>query len=103
MYFTLDCIQGTTLCSVFFCPTEPTGVTQKGVNTGASSSFYDSLMPRPLLRCLPTYIFIARRLQPSLSLVDNEVEFCILPKLFIVLPLSTTRYESEKKNTLAQI
>ena len=39
MYFTLQCIQGTTLCSVFFCPSEPTGVTQEGVNTGAVFSF----------------------------------------------------------------
>ena len=26
VYFTLQCIQGTTLCSVFLCPSEPTGV-----------------------------------------------------------------------------
>ena len=29
-----------------------------------------------LLRCLPSF-FIARRTQPSLSLVDREVEFCV--------------------------
>ena len=29
-----------------------------------------------LLRCLPSF-FIARRIQPSLSLVDREVEFCV--------------------------
>ena len=52
-------------------------------------------MPLPLLRCLPSF-FIARRVQPSLSLVDSEVEFCLLTKLFSFLSLSTTRYESEK-------
>ena len=32
--FTFAVYSGTTLCSVFFCPSEPTGVTQEGVNTG---------------------------------------------------------------------
>ena len=35
----------------------------------------------PTLRYLPSF-FITRRVQPSLSLVDNEVEFCLLTKLF---------------------
>ena len=30
----MQCIRGITLCSVFFCPSEPTGATQEGVNTG---------------------------------------------------------------------
>ena len=32
-----------------------------------------------LLRCLPQF-FIVRRIQPSLSLVDREVEFCVLTR-----------------------
>ena len=48
------------------------------------------------------FIFIVRRVQPSLSLVDNEVEFCLLTtKLFSFLPLSTTRYEESEKKTLS--
>ena len=39
--------QGTTLCSVFFCPPEPTGVTQEGVNTD-SFLLRISFMPPPL-------------------------------------------------------
>ena len=71
------------------------GSHRRGRTLGLFSSFYISLMPLPLLRCLPSF-FIARRVQPSLSLVDNEVEFCLLTKLFSFLSLSTTRYESEK-------
>ena len=61
-----------------------------------------SLVPRLLLRCLPSF-FIARRVQLSPSLVANVVEFCLLTKLFSCIPLSTTRYDSEKKITLAEI
>ena len=49
-------IQGTTLCSVFFCPSEATGVTQEGVNTGPfifSLFFFDALCS---LRQKPTGI-----------------------------------------------
>ena len=72
------------------------GSHRRGRTLGLFSSFCISLMRLPLLRCLPSF-FIARRVQPSLSLVDNEVEFCLLTKLFSFLSLSTTiRYESEK-------
>ena len=30
-------------------------------------------------------IFIARRIQPSLSVVDREAEFCVYPRLLIIL------------------
>ena len=31
-----------------------------------------------LLRCMPFFIFLARRIQPFLSLVDRKVECCVL-------------------------
>ena len=43
-------------------------VTQKKVHTGFLH----------LPSAVPAFIFIARRIQPSLSLVDREVEFCVL-------------------------
>lgn len=70
--------QGET-CSVYSCQAEPTGFTQEGANTGASLLllYIFDKMPHLLLRCLLSF-FIARRVQPSLFLVDNEVEFCLL-------------------------
>ena len=47
----------------------PTGVTQEEGNTG----FSIHLLPAVL-----ALIFLARRIQPFLSLVDREVEFCVL-------------------------
>ena len=47
----------------------PAGVTQKEGHTG----FLIHLLPA--VRAL---IFLARRIQPFLSLVDREVEFCVL-------------------------
>ena len=47
----------------------PAGVTQEKGNTG----FSIQLLPAVL-----ALIFIARRVQPFLSLVDREVEFCVL-------------------------
>ena len=46
----------------------PAGVTQEEGNTGFSI----------LLSAVLTLIFLARRIQPFLSLVDREVEFCVL-------------------------
>ena len=46
----------------------PAGVTQEEGNTGFL------LLPSAVL----ALIFIARRIKPSLSLVDREVEFCVL-------------------------
>ena len=37
------------------------------------------------------------------SLVDNDIGFCQLTKLFNVLPLSAASNESETKPTLAEI
>ena len=47
----------------------PAGVTQEGGNTGFSIH---------LLSAVLALIFLARRIQPFLSLVDREVEFCVL-------------------------
>ena len=48
----------------------PAGVTQKEGNTGFSIH---------LLSAVLALIFLARRIQPSfLSLVDREVEYCVL-------------------------
>ena len=46
----------------------PAGVTQEEVHTGFLH------LPSAML----ALIFLARRIQPSLSLVDREVEFCVL-------------------------
>ena len=47
----------------------PAGVTQEEGNTGFSIH---------LLSAALALIFLARRIQPFLSLVDREVEFCVL-------------------------
>ena len=47
----------------------PAGVTQEEGHTG----FFIHL-----LSAVRALIFIARRIQPFLSLVDREVEFCVL-------------------------
>ena len=48
----------------------PAGVTQEEGNTGFSTHLLSAV--------LITLIFLARRIQPFLSLVDREVEFCVL-------------------------
>ena len=47
----------------------PAGVTQEEGHTG---------FPIHLLSAVRALIFFARRIQPFLSLVDREVEFCVL-------------------------
>ena len=47
----------------------PAGVTQEEVNTGFSIR---------LLPAILALIFLARRIQPFHSLVNREVEFCVL-------------------------
>ena len=47
----------------------PAGVTQEEGNTGFSIH---------LLFAVLALIFLARRIHPFLSLVDREVEFCVL-------------------------
>ena len=53
----------------------PAGVTQEEGNTGFSIHLFAVL----------ALIFLARRIQPFLSLVDREVEFCVN---FIILALN---------------
>ena len=40
-----------------------------------------------LLSAVRALIFLARRIQPFLSLVDREVEFCVLTTLIVLHPL----------------
>ena len=47
----------------------PAGVTQEEGNTG---------FPIHLLSAVLALIFLSRRIQPFLSLVDRGVEFCVL-------------------------
>ena len=47
----------------------PAGVTQEESNTGFSIHLFSAVL---------ALIFLARRIQPFLSLVDREVEFCVL-------------------------
>ena len=47
----------------------PAGVTQEEVHTGFLIQ---------LLSAVRALIFLARRIQPFLSLVEREVEFCVL-------------------------
>ena len=56
----------------------PAGVTQEEGNRGFSIH---------LLSAVLALIFLARRIQPFLSLVDREVEFCILTILIVLHPL----------------
>ena len=55
----------------------PAGVTQEG-HTGFLIH---------LLSAVHALIFLARRIQPFLSLVDREVEFCVLTILIVLHPL----------------
>ena len=91
------------LFSVFCYPTRTNrGHTGGGKHRGFILLFILLLCPTVLLRCLPSF-FIARRVRPSLSLVNTTVEFCLLAKISSYKSLSTTRYESERKPTLAEI
>ena len=47
----------------------PAGVTQKEGHTGFPIRFPSAVR---------AFFFLARRIQPFLSLVDREVEFCVL-------------------------
>ena len=47
----------------------PAGVTQEEGNTGFSIHLRSAVL---------ALIFLARRIQPLFSLVDREVEFCVL-------------------------
>ena len=54
----------------------PAGVTQEEGHTGFLVH---------LLSAVHALIFLARRIQPFLSLVDREVEFCVLTILIVPL------------------
>ena len=56
----------------------PAGVTQEEGHTGFLIH---------LLYAVHALIFLARRIQPFLSLVDHEVEFCVLTILIVLHPL----------------
>ena len=56
----------------------PAGVTQEEGHTGFLIH---------LLSAVHAFIFLARRIQPFLSLVDREVEFCVLTILTVLHPL----------------
>ena len=56
----------------------PAGVTQEEGHTGFLIH---------LLSAVHAYIFLARRIQPFLSLVDREIEFCVLTILTVLHPL----------------
>ena len=51
----------------------PIGVTSRGHTGGRSHRIFIHL-----LSAVRALIFLARRIQPFLSLVDREVEFCVL-------------------------
>ena len=56
----------------------PAGVTQEEGHTGFLIH---------LLSAVHALIFLARMVQPFLSLVDREVEFCVLTILIVLHPL----------------
>ena len=56
----------------------PPGVTQEEGDTGFSIHRLSAVL---------ALIFFARRIQPFLSLVDREVEFCVLTILIVLHPL----------------
>ena len=73
----------------------PAGVTQEEGNTGFSIH---------LLSAVLALIFLARRIQPFLSLVDREVEFCVLRPFLTrkffqeILGLEGSKFSWEKKH-----
>ena len=70
----------------------PAGVTQEEGHTGFLIHLFSAV------RAL---IFLARRIQPFLSLVDGEVESCVLTKDLIVLhPLGIFIFIHEGKYTI---
>ena len=77
----------------------PAGVTQEEGHTGFLIH---------LLSAVRALIFLARRIQPFLSLVDREVEFCVLTILQAMAPTnnktayqtSFTPYREQPRSTL---
>ncbi len=90
-------------CSVYFSvQLEPTEVTQEGVNTGLFSPFYILLCPTSLLRCLPTFLSREGSGRPFPLSTMKSRSLCT-HEAFQLLSLSTSRYESEKKPSPAEI
>jgi len=89
--------RGLHLFSVLFCPTR----TNRGHKGGGEYEVFFLLSIFHLCPTVPpavrAFICIARRVRPSLSLVNNIVKVCLLTKLFSYISLSTARDESEKK------
>ena len=58
-----------------------------------------------LLSAVHALIFLARRIQPFISLVDREVEFCVLTILIVLHPLGIfifVFYFFSEKNTVCR-
>ena len=77
----------------------PAGVTQEEGHTGF-------LVHLP--SAVHAFIFLARRIQPFLSLVDHEVEFCVLRPFFTLsfFPIGNCLFPIGRKNpchTLSEI
>ncbi len=76
---------------------DPTGVTQEGYS---NTDFFSSVFVSFVLHLPPVvlaFTSIAKMVGPSLSVVDHEVQICVLTKLFSFLPLSTPRCKREKE------
>ena len=75
----------------------PAGVTQEEGHTGFLIH---------LLSAVHALIFLARRIQPFISLVDREVEFCVLTILNVLHPLGIFLflffYFFSEKNTVCR-
>ena len=75
MDFSLFCLVSLHACNTFWTSSSlnhlPAGVTQEGGYTG----FLIHLLPPSAMHA---FIFLARRIQPFLSLIDREVELCVL-------------------------
>ena len=72
------CLVNDVFSSHLFFVNESAGVTTEEGHTGILIH-----LASPML----AYFFLARRIQPPLSLVDRDVQFCILTIYFIVLHL----------------
>ena len=72
----------------------PAGVTQEEGHTGF-------LIHLP--SAVRALIFVARRIQPFLSLVDREVEFCVIHRRHAVRSASTSGTGAAAENTAVHV
>ena len=70
------CLVNRVFSSHLFFVNEPAGVTTEEGRTGILNHLASAVL---------AYFFLARRIKPSLSLVDCDVEFCVLTSYLIVL------------------